>query len=310
MRRMKRSAAITTPTLTATTRSTKTVSPNVTSSTIRSERGARRSRRPKWRTSHIVQATKKRMAASAASGTCEAKGANSTMTSTRKTECTMPASGLVAPLRTLVAVRAIAPVAAKPPNTGVSTFATPWPISSWFGLCRVPVMPSTTTAVSSDSMAPSSAIANAGPTSWMTSVTPISGHWSEGRVRGMPPNSVPIVATPGNWKRHLHRGRGEHRDERRRNAPEARDAIEQPVAGHHDRERKDRDARGRGMKCRQRLHERPELAVEMGVGRDRRQPEEVLPLADEDDDGDAGREADDDRVRDEADDAAELAGRP
>ena len=46
----------------------------------------------------------------------------------------MPASGLVAPLRTLVAVRAIAPVAAKPPNIGVSMFATPWPISSWLGL--------------------------------------------------------------------------------------------------------------------------------------------------------------------------------
>ena len=65
MRRMKRSAAITTPTFTATTRSTKTVSPKVTSRTIRSERGARRSKRPKWRTSHMVQATKNRMAASA-----------------------------------------------------------------------------------------------------------------------------------------------------------------------------------------------------------------------------------------------------
>ena len=32
----------------------------------------------------------------------------------------MPATGLVAPLRMLVAVRAMAPVAAKPPNSGVS----------------------------------------------------------------------------------------------------------------------------------------------------------------------------------------------
>ena len=41
IRRMKRSAAITTPTLTATTRSTNTVSPNVIRRTSRSERGAR-----------------------------------------------------------------------------------------------------------------------------------------------------------------------------------------------------------------------------------------------------------------------------
>jgi hypothetical protein len=139
----------------ATTRSTKTVRPKVTSRVIRCERGARRSNRPKWHTSHIVQATKKRIAASAASGTCEANGANSTMTSTRNTECTMPASGLVAPFLTFVAARAIAPVAAKPPKTGVSMFARPCPTCSWFGLRRVPVMPSATTAVSSDSIAPS-----------------------------------------------------------------------------------------------------------------------------------------------------------
>lgn len=42
----------------------------------------------------------------------------------------MPASGLVPPLRTFVAVRAIAHVAAKPPNSGATMFATPCPISS------------------------------------------------------------------------------------------------------------------------------------------------------------------------------------
>ena len=90
------------------------------------------------------------------------------MTSTRNSACTTPASGLVAPLRMLVAVRAMAPVAANPPNNGARMFATPWPISSWFESWRVPVMPSATTAVSSDSMAPSNAMANAGPTSCRT----------------------------------------------------------------------------------------------------------------------------------------------
>ena len=178
----------------------------------------------------------------------------------------MPASGLVAPLRTFVAVRAIAPVAAKPPNTGASTFATPCPISSWFGLCRVPVMPSATTAVSSDSMAPSSAIANAGPTSWMTSVNPISGHWSEGSVRGMPPNAVPIVATPGNCQAACTAVAASIATSGAGMRPRPGMRSSSAVAGHDDREREDRDAGGRGMQVRQRLRQRPELLVEMGVG--------------------------------------------
>ena len=40
--------------------------------------------------------------------------------------------------------------------------ASPWPTSSWLGSWRVPANPSTTVAESSDSIAPRSAIANAG----------------------------------------------------------------------------------------------------------------------------------------------------
>jgi hypothetical protein len=61
----------------------------------------------------------------------DAKGANSTITSNRNIEGTIPASGLVAPFRTLVAVRAMAPVEAKPPKSGVRTLAAPCPMSSW-----------------------------------------------------------------------------------------------------------------------------------------------------------------------------------
>ena len=65
----------------------------------------------------------------------------------------------------LVAVRASAPVAAMPPNSGHKTLATPSATSSALGSCLVPDMPSETTAASSDSMAPSMAMANAGPMS-------------------------------------------------------------------------------------------------------------------------------------------------
>ena len=64
-----------------------------------------------------------------------------------------------------MAVRAIAPVAGSPPNIGDMMFATPWPISSTFGLWRSLLMRSETTADISDSIAPSIATVNAGPSS-------------------------------------------------------------------------------------------------------------------------------------------------
>ena len=62
--------------LTATTRSTNTVSPNVTSRMTTSAGGARRTILTKCRASLMFQATTNRMAASAASGTCTASGAS------------------------------------------------------------------------------------------------------------------------------------------------------------------------------------------------------------------------------------------
>ena len=46
----------------------------------------------------------------------------------------MPATGVRAPARMLVAVRAIAPVAGSPPNIGEAMFAIPCATSSVFGL--------------------------------------------------------------------------------------------------------------------------------------------------------------------------------
>ncbi|MNV70669.1 hypothetical protein D3C71_1636480 [compost metagenome] len=77
-----------------------------------------------------------------------------------------PDSGETAPLRMFVAVRAMAPVAGMPPNSGAATFAMPWPISSRLLSCRLPVMPSATTADSRDSIAPSMAMRSAGRSKW------------------------------------------------------------------------------------------------------------------------------------------------
>ena len=83
------------------------------------------------------------------------------MNSSRKTAWSMPATGPRAPARTLVAVRAMVPVAQMPPNSAEPILATPCATSSQLERCRRPVMPSATTADSSDSMAPSSAMASA-----------------------------------------------------------------------------------------------------------------------------------------------------
>ena len=104
----------------------------------------------------------------------------------------------------------------------------------------------------------------------------------------------------------LHGGRDQHGEKRRRHATEARDPLEQPVPRDDDREREDGDPGRRDMQRRQGLDQDPELLVEVRRGGHWRQSEEILPLADEDDDGYAGGETDDHRVRYEADDAAEL----
>ena len=52
----------------------------------------------------------------------------------------MPATGVRPPVRTLVAVRAIAPVAGMPPKNGATMLAMPCAISSWFGSWRSSIM--------------------------------------------------------------------------------------------------------------------------------------------------------------------------
>src|SRR5436309_716746 len=73
----------------------------------------------------------------------------------------IPATGVCAPARMLVAVRAIAPVAGNPPNIGEKILATPCPINSTFGLWRSLLIRSETTADMRDSIAPSIATVKA-----------------------------------------------------------------------------------------------------------------------------------------------------
>ena len=107
----------------------------------------------------------------------------------------MPATGVCAPDRMLVAVRAMAPVAGSPPNSGEAMLATPWAISSTFGLCRSPVMRSATTADMSDSMAPSIATVRAGEMSCRIRSGRNAGRCTLGSPPGIPPNRLPIVST-------------------------------------------------------------------------------------------------------------------
>ena len=70
----------------------------------------------------------------------------------------IPASGVRPPVLMFAAVRAIAPVAGMPPKKTDPMFATPCATSSQLDLCLPPIIPSATTALSSDSIPASRAI--------------------------------------------------------------------------------------------------------------------------------------------------------
>ena len=144
----------------------------------------------------MFQATKSSTPASTASGTCTASGAATRTIASSVAAWTMPATGLVAPARTLVTVRAIVPVAGMPPKNGATMLAMPCAISSWFGSWRLPVVrPSATRAHSSDSTAPRSAIVTVGTNSRCTLSQSKSGQTNAGSERGMPPKRLPMVST-------------------------------------------------------------------------------------------------------------------
>src|ERR1051325_325311 len=73
-------------------------------------------------------------------GMAAARGAATSRTTRSVSAWTMPATGVRAPDRMLVAVRAIAPVAGRPPTNGETRFATPRPTSSMLESWRSPLI--------------------------------------------------------------------------------------------------------------------------------------------------------------------------
>ena len=135
------------------------------------------------------------MAASVANGISPAHLPKKTVMSRSTTACVIPATGVRPPFFTLVAVRAMAPVAGIPPNNGVTMLATPCATSSMLDRCLDPIMPSATTADSSDSMAPSIAMVKAGATRFRMSANASCGNTGRGRAELSSPNRLPTVST-------------------------------------------------------------------------------------------------------------------
>ena len=75
-----------------------------------------------------------------------ASGMRNSRISSNTTACTMPATGVFPPLLMFAMVRAMAPVAGIPPNSGVAMLATPCAISSVLESCLSPITPSATVA--------------------------------------------------------------------------------------------------------------------------------------------------------------------
>ena len=166
--------------------------------TIQSLFGPLNIRTKTWHSLMFMQTTIM-IPASAASGISFAWEPNSSKITVSVTAWMMPATGVRAPLRMFVAVRAIAPVAGIPPKSTEPMLPIPCPISSVSGRWRSPVMPSATVALSSDSIAARSAMVIAGTKSCGSSFQRKSGREGEGSACGSSPNLMPIVST-SRWK--------------------------------------------------------------------------------------------------------------
>ncbi|MCY1413089.1 hypothetical protein D9M71_285140 [compost metagenome] len=126
------------------------------------------------------------------------------------------------------------------------------------------------------------------------------GHLRQAQARQSEWNSAEGAADGGHAvevEQRLDDGHRDHRHQRPGHLAQVGNARREQ----HQGEGQQRQHGGHHMQLRQRLQQVPELLVEM-LAADRRQAEEVLPLADPDDHPDAGGEADDHRRRDELDD--------
>jgi hypothetical protein len=130
--------------------------------------------------------------ARAASGISATSPDPTNTTAISTSEWTIEATRVWAPALTFTAVRAIAPVAGTPPNSGTIMLARPWPISSRLGSCRpTPAIPSATLADSRLSSAARAATASTAPN--RSETTPASNAGNEGV--GSDDGKAPITPT-------------------------------------------------------------------------------------------------------------------
>ncbi len=137
-----------------------------------------------------------RTPARAASGMSDTRGAAAKTTATSTSEWVTAASRELAPARTLTAVRAIAAVAATPPNTGTTRLASPCPNSSRSGSCRSPtLMPSATVAHNKLSSAARAATARAAVTSEPAVPRSTNPNEGAGRLDGRWPSDARFMSS-------------------------------------------------------------------------------------------------------------------
>ena len=135
--------------------------------------------------------------AKAGSASLPASGASRTIARKMSNAWTIPAIGVRPPASTLVAVRAMAPVAGRPPNSGEAILAAPWASSSALVRCAPPIIRSATSAESSDSMPASRAMVTAAGNMSRTSGHEIGGSEGHGSPCGSAPKRLVTVATEG-----------------------------------------------------------------------------------------------------------------
>ncbi len=179
----------------ATTRSNRIVSRNVVIRTMTSLFGAVRQRRKKVVQSAMFAATTRRTAASVVIGIRAARGIRASRMTVSVTQCTIPAIGVRPPLRTLAAVRAMAPVAGIPPKRPEKILPSPCPISSALDLWVSPIIPSETTAESSDSIPARMAMVKAGESICEISDMFTDGSAGAGKEEESVPYTLPMVLT-------------------------------------------------------------------------------------------------------------------
>src|SRR6185503_2310568 len=233
------------------------------------------------------------MAASTAIGMRPAQRPKKRVMSSRVSACTIPAMGVRPPFFTLVAVRAMAPVAGMPPNKGETTLATPCATSSMLERCRDPIIPSATTAERSDSI-PASSDGESG--SDQSARHPPRNGRKAGPRQGRVNLPKPIADRFHREMEYPHQCR--HCDQ---GNERSWNAMTDSRPESNDRERRQRHARrGPVHRCRLSGVSVP-LTEEIRWNGPHLKPQQVLHLAGEDDKGNAGGKSQWDGEGDELD---------